>query len=379
MLLKVGIKKVLWLAAAAVLFSTAFHGLGLTGFAPWHVVYTDVMGFFDQLKVPGFPYISKQIEYPVLTGVFMQLMFYIGVGKAGYYFVSALFLGALVLISTYLLWDMLPPERRSRFWVYWVFAPSMLMFLVFNWDIIAIFFTIMAIYVHKKNHPFWAGVSVALGFASKFFPVLFVIPLLVATSGWRARLRATLGFVFAAAAVNLPFAILNYEGWYYFFGFNSARTSNLDSVWSVIRWLVGDMPVPVMNGISLAIFAIIFALLMYWARRASFEKLCALATLAFLLANKVFSPQYTLWLLPFFLLVTPPGKLWFYALEFANLITFFSVVRWFFIGNDLKYFYFAIPFILIRHAALVIYSVNILRTREVPAVSAMRQYAPRGF
>ena len=141
-------KKVLWLAAA-VLFSTAFHGLGLTGFAPWHVVYTDVMGFFDQLKVPGFPYISKQIEYPVLTGVFMQLMFYIGVGKAGYYFVSALFLGALVLISTYLLWDMLPPERRSRFWVYWVFAPSMLMFLVFNWDIIAIFFTIMAIYVHK--------------------------------------------------------------------------------------------------------------------------------------------------------------------------------------------------------------------------------------
>lgn len=363
-------KRTLLFTLIAVAISAGFHGLGLIKYVPWHIVYTDVLGFYEQLKLPGFPYISKQIEYPVLTGIFMQLMFYLGVSKAGYYFVSAIFLGALVILSTYLLWQILPPERRSHFWVYWVFAPSMFMFAVFNWDIIAIFFIILAIYAHKKNCPALAGLSVALGFSSKFFPVLFIVPLLIATKDMWGRFRATLGFVSGAAAVNLPFALLNYEGWYYFFGFNSARTSNLDSIWSVVRWLVGDMPVPVINGISLTVFALLFFSLMYWARHASFEKLCAIATLAFLLTNKVFSPQYTLWLLPFFLLVAPLQKPWFYALEFANLITFFSVVRWFFIANNLNYFYFAIPFILIRHAALIVTLVSILRAPTMIKKSA---------
>lgn len=379
MLISQPLKIILFGVCAAILLSVGFHGLGLIKSVPWHIVYTDVLGFYEHLNAPGFPYISKQIEYPVLTGVFMQLMAYLGASKAGYYFVSALFLGGLVVLSTYLLWQILPPERRSRFWVYWVFAPSMLMFSVFNWDIIAIFFTILAIYAHKKNYPALAGLSVALGFSAKFFPVLFIVPLLMATKDMWGRLKATLAFVGGATAVNLPFALLNYEGWYYFFGFNSARTSNLDSIWSVVRWLIGDMPVPVINAVSLGIFAALFFGLLYWARNSSFEKLCAIATLAFLLTNKVFSPQYTLWLLPFFILVLPLKKPWFYALEFANLITFFSVVRWFFIANDLKYFYFAIPFILIRHAALLVYLVGLVRPKEDAARPALRQYIPRGF
>ena len=65
-------KYVYWALAAALTLSIIFHGFGLLRSAPWHVVYSDVLGFYETARAPGFPYLHKLIEYPVITGVFIH-------------------------------------------------------------------------------------------------------------------------------------------------------------------------------------------------------------------------------------------------------------------------------------------------------------------
>src|SRR3989344_2735717 len=96
------------------LVSAAFHGLGLIKSVPWHIVFSDVLGFYDRVSAPGFPYIDKLMEYPVITGVFIQLMGIIGKSRLAYYFWSSAFLIALASAITYLLGKITAPENRKR-------------------------------------------------------------------------------------------------------------------------------------------------------------------------------------------------------------------------------------------------------------------------
>ena len=50
---------------------------------------------------------------------------------------------------------------------------------------------------------------------------------------------------------------------------------------------------------------------------------------AFLLWNKVHSPQYTLWLLPFFVLIRV-NVLWWIGYAIADLMVYVGVFRWFY-------------------------------------------------
>jgi hypothetical protein len=57
-------------------------------------------------------------------------------------------------------------------------------------------------------------------------------------------------------------------------------------------------------------------------------QVCAAALVAFLLVNKVSSPQYTLWLLPFFALLRVHWG-WWAAFTVADALVYVGVFRWF--------------------------------------------------
>src|SRR3989344_1367046 len=342
----------LFLIAAVVLISAVFHGLGLFNVLPPQFVYSDLLGFFENAAAPGFPYLQKPVEYPVLIGLFMQAMAVIGKTEAGYYIASAIFLLLAAIIATYFLNRLTPEKYKTGLLKYWIFAPSMLAFSVYNWDILVIFLVILAFYFISKQKDNLAAIFLALGFSTKLYPVLYLPTLILKQKNVLERLKIFLVFILTAGAINLPFMFLNYGGWSYFLTLNAERNSSFDSIWTVGRYLFPALSVSQINILSLLLFAVLYFYIIFKRQDDCIIKTYFLITLAFLITNKVFSPQYLLWLLPFFALIPNISSRWFYALEFSNLILLFLALSWFFLGRDLTYFYWAIPFILLRYSSL---------------------------
>ena len=343
---------IFWIAVA-VLISAAFHGLAAIKSIPWWVVYSDTFGFFDRAVANGFPYISKQIEYPVLIGFFIQLAGALGKNRIIYYLVTVVLLGAAAVLTTGLLHRLIPEGNKNRLWRYWIFAPSFLVFSMYNWDILAILFTVAALYFMQKERDYWSVFFIALGASAKFFPILFLLPLFLKRRKIGEWLK--IGGIFGGTTLLLNgyFMAYHYDFWSYFFQLNTTRAPNPDSIWTIFRYFIWPFEISQINAISLILFSASLFYLLWTRRKESPAKLCFIAVLLFLLFNKVFSPQYILWLLPFFVILDLPAVGWFYALEFANLAALYSILPWFFSGHNMFYFYLATPFVLVRHFILL--------------------------
>jgi uncharacterized membrane protein len=102
-------------------------------------------------------------------------------------------------------------------------------------------------------------------------------------------------------------------GWATFYRFNAARGADWGSIWYFFQtehWpVVGGLSLPAINLISAALFlaacAGVGALALLAPRRPRLPQLIFLLTAAFLLTNKVWSPQYVVWLVPLVVLARP--------------------------------------------------------------------------
>jgi uncharacterized membrane protein len=180
-----------------------------------------------------------------------------------------------------------------------------------------------------------AAVLLAVGFCLKLYPGIFVLPLAAyvltrgaggaRTGGQRRRGGSGLDWtgagwvggaaVVTVAAIQLPFMVLGFDGWKAALSFQGRRRADVDtnSVWYWgLRYLTGtgDTYNSVVSVLSPLLILASFAVAMYlgWRR---FERVGIFpwigvsgAMLAgFMLFHKVHSPQYTLWILPFFVLM----------------------------------------------------------------------------
>ena len=88
-----------------------------------------------------------------------------------------------------------------------------------------------------RRRPELAGVLIGLAAATKFYPVFALGPLLVL--GLRTgRLREVRTTALTAAGswlvVNVPVMLADFDGWSYFYSFNSERGESWGSVWVVL-------------------------------------------------------------------------------------------------------------------------------------------------
>jgi uncharacterized membrane protein len=192
-----------------------------------------------------------------------------------------------------------------------------------------------------------AGVLLGLGASAKFYPAMLVVPFIAQRLQDREPDRAIrLGWAAAGTwiAVNLPFFIASPSSWLTFFRFNSERCPDFDSLWS-IGWRVwnaahdrvgGSCPSPsVVNVASAVAFVAVFALAWFLKARRwpAFPRWTLIFPLvvAFLLTNKVYSPQYGLWLVPLFALALPELAT-FVVFSIADVAVFLTRFWWF--GHD---------------------------------------------
>jgi uncharacterized membrane protein len=232
-----------------------------------------------------------------------------------YFLVTAVFLFLCGLGSVIFLAGASP----GRPWDAMAFAlsPALLLTGLVNWDLLAVLFTAGALWAWARGRPGLAGVMVGLGFAAKLYPVFllgaFLVDVLWTQGRDRRRLdlfgRAVAGATGAWIVVNLPALVNGTTQWTWFWKFNQERGADLGSLWLVADQLglhVEADRINVLSGVAfLLACAAILLLGLRSPRRPRVAQIAFLVVAAFLVTNKVYSPQYVLWLLPLAVLARP--------------------------------------------------------------------------
>lgn len=305
--------------------------------------YSDIVPLLgtEQLTGGRLPYLDACVphedqecdEYPVLTMYAMRVAAWMSDGTAGFFYANVLLLSIaafVVLVCLYLL-------VGSRA-LYFAIAPTLLIYGFLNWDLLAVAFATLATLAYLNRRDVWAGALLGLGAAAKVYPALLLVPFVLGRFRDREPDRGIhLAWAGAGAwvAVNLPFALAAPKSWWEFFRFNAARPANWDSLWFIAcNRITGNLDcghTRLINVVSAALFVAASVLLYRLRRRVvpDFPRWTVgfAILVAFLLTNKVYSPQYGLWLLPWFALILRDLRL-FVAFEAADVAVFLTEFSW---------------------------------------------------
>lgn len=303
----------------------------------------------------------RYMEYPVLTGLYQ----YASMAVAKTYTALTKILGIPVIaevvmffnISAFglaLAWMAVVWATASlagrRIWDATLVAASpVLIFQIFtNFDALATAFAVGSMLAWARRKPVLAGVLLGLGIAAKLYPVLLLLPLLAL--GLRTGRLRSVGQTAGTAAltwflVNLPVLVLFPRGWSEFFRLNARRGDDMDSLYNVVKSFTGwsgfdgnlgfwEPPV-VLNTVVAVLFLIACAAITYIAltapRRPRVAQLAFLVVAAFLLTNKVWSPQFSLWLVPLAVLALPHRRI---LLAWMTIDALVWIPRMFYLYGD---------------------------------------------
>jgi uncharacterized membrane protein len=368
-----------------------------TGQQYTHLCYSDIVPLYgtEHLQDGRIPFLdacpsgSGQCdEYPVLTMMAMyvtaapvrHLAADPGTAYGGFLVSNVVLLSIAAGVTAIGLY--MVAGRRA---LWFVLAPTLLIYGFMNWDLLAVALATVSTAAFLSRRDVAAGILLGLGAATKLYPILLVVPFAAERFHEREPDRA-IHLCWAATgtwiAVNLPFALAGPHGWSEFFRFNAQRPTDFDSLWYVgCNFLKGDAPCvssAMVNVLSAGAFVLgsSLAWMMKALRDPEFPRWTFGLPLiiVFLLTNKVYSPQYGLWLLPWFTLAMPrvgrlsPFKL-FVLFEVTDLAVFVTRFTWFatispyFTGGAPKWaFQLAV---LARAAVLVACLVGYLRQRTL--------------
>ncbi|MBV9096320.1 MAG: DUF2029 domain-containing protein [Streptosporangiaceae bacterium] len=307
-----------------------------------HACYTDIFPLYygEGLAAGKVPYTGHPVEYPVLIGAAMQAASWLvrDVGPAirgrEFFDVTVVLLAACAVAGVLATARAAGPRRRWQALMV-ALSPALILNAFVNWDLIAFALAALGIAAWAARRGMWAGVLLGLAVATKFYPVVIFGPLLLLClrAGKLPDFAKTLAAAVAAwLAVNLPVMVAAPAGWARFYVFSKDRVADWGSIWYLFQHfstpLLGDPRLSVLNELSTACIAAAFAAIALLAlaapRRPRLPQLCFLALAAFLITNKVWSPQYVIWLVPLAVLARP--RLWPYALwQLAEVGYFFGI------------------------------------------------------
>ena len=267
-----------------------------------HACYSDLPALYEArgLNTNQWPYASadNSVEYPVLTGVVMYLTSFAAKSPASYFNINILFL-ILLFIATVVMVRKIRPEFAYLVPV----APAMIASLFINWDLWAIAAMMLAIYWFDRKQYLYSALLLGVSISTKFLPVFLLIPILFIF--WReGRIKEAIKYIAISfgtwLVINLPFAITTPQGWWRFYKLNLERGPDWGSFWLALQQLGINMTN--LNWLSILLLLIAFTTIAVLLFELQYTP--TLASVSFfvlasvMLASKVYSPQYVLWLTP---------------------------------------------------------------------------------
>lgn len=282
---------------------------------------------------------ARYMEYPVLSGFHQWAAARVAdawtaVGLSAalpvvvHFGVSASWLALAWLVTVWAVHTLRPSRPWDAALV--ALSPLAAVHVFTNFDALAVACATAGLLALARRRPLLAGVLLGLGAGFKFYPLLLLGPiLLVGVRRWRGgdpflpTATTVGGALGTVAAVNLPVALAWPQGWWEFFRLNRSRPADPDSLYFVVGHFSGwpgfdgalapGQAPAVLNAVTLGLFlaccAAIAVLSVAAPRTPRLASLAFLVVAAFLLVNKVWSPQYSLWLVPLAVLALPRMRL----------------------------------------------------------------------
>ena len=297
--------------------------------------------------------LTRYLEYPVLAGLFQGAVAWVSrltypliertpftIPEASWYFgLTALVMSALWVLTI----RMVAELAGHRIWdtVLVAASPLVIVHAFTNWDIPSITFAVGAVLAASRGRYGVAGLLIGLGTAFKLWPLYLLGAYLVLAIRDR-RFVPFLTMVFSAAVVwlvvNVPVMVMYPAGWGEFLRLNSERGAEWTTIYQIIvrNTPLPTYPVGLLNIVSFGLFAAaclaILILGLRAPRRPRAVELIFLIVVAFLVFNKVWSPQYSLWLVIPAVLALPRWRLLLTWMTVDALV--WPLLMWYMLGPE---------------------------------------------
>ncbi|GAC1538688.1 MAG: hypothetical protein NVS2B7_09860 [Herpetosiphon sp.] len=354
------------------------------GLAFNNLSYSDIASLYfrDRLAAHGRPYLDYRFEYPVGTGLLVYLLNFATTLRA-YMLLSTFVLGAAALLTIWLL-DRIPGASP------WLLAlsPSLMLYTNLNWDCWPVLLLVAAMTALQKPRPVLAGLLLAAAIWTKFFPIVvlpFVTLLLLLARDRAAVWRFLASCGSATVLINAPLIRVRPREWWYFFDLSQHRGREVN-LWNLFdRFHLSTPTINLLSSLMMAIGLALLALIIWRGRNAwrivytarlSDATLpymgvltavsCAAISL-FMFVNKVYSPQYSYWIVVLLAMAGAPTALavaW-GAIDVAYFVASFSTLALyqyepiaaasapFSRASDWLYYYLLSPAMLVRETLLL--------------------------
>jgi uncharacterized membrane protein len=202
----------------------------------------------------------------------------------------------------------------------------MFLFALLNYDMPAVFLTMLAVYCRVKGNEDWCAAALGMGAAAKIYPV-FLIPLFLI--GKKPRDVIKFGVIAAGVwlLINASFMLTDFQAWLFPYVWQTTRDPTTDGLPWIIWRYIGAVPAtmffPLLYLVTLGLIYRRTQKMGLLGRTPDTEKPLLASAVAllgsFLLANRIFSPQYALWLLPFLALLPSVSLRAFYCFDVPNV------------------------------------------------------------
>lgn len=241
------------------------------------------------------------VEYPALTGLIMWFFSFF-VAPAQFAWVDYFRLTASVQVLVYALTVYFIQKLANRqLAIIFAISPAVLYSLNRNWDIWAIATMLIAIYLFHKGKETQSAIWLAVSIAVKFFPLVALLPIgifYLRNKRLKDGLRYLAITIGAWVLINLPFMLINFKGWLYFYEFSYERAIGSASFFEVTN--MAGIGVPSTKAVFYALNLLALGLVALYLLRSKAVISAAEGTFftmfAFILFNKQYSMQYVIWL-----------------------------------------------------------------------------------
>jgi hypothetical protein len=281
-------------------------------------------------------YKDFMFEYPPAALFFMLAP---RIFSASFFIYQMVYLSMIYLMSVVSLWFVMDlAKEKSNLIKLWVPILFILCFYllgpisIFRYDLIPAFLVILALWLKFKKYDKFAYFALAIGAMTKIYPGLLLAFFVIDDFRDKKKLCINLGFFALGVILSLLPFMSHLGDLMKFIHYQAARGIQVESLWAnilMIKHIVSGnnlQPIVEAGAISLVPFPkymvwlsqlILVAgyggLIWLYAKTRRIFVISVLAILLFILANRVFSPQYFAWLIflfPLVLLEIKSYKIW---------------------------------------------------------------------